>query len=331
MLLIGTDEAGYGPNLGPLVVAATAWQVPDSASAPDLYSLLPGLLTPSPPGRSSPGRSSLDAAHADARLAVADSKTLYSPAAGLELLELGALALASSAGLTASDWRSLWPLFAPASRPLTSTAPWFADHDAATPIAAEADAIRTWSARLRAGYDQTGCRLASMRAAVIGPEEFNERIETAGGKGVLLSETTLSLVRDLLAESPAQPTFVFCDKHGGRNRYGELLQRSWPDDLVQVLEESRASSRYRWGAKGSRIEIEFRVGGEAQVPCAAASMLAKYLRERAMESFNAFWQSRVSQLAPTAGYPVDAARFRRDIAAALNELAIPDRILWRNK
>ena len=27
--LIGTDEAGYGPNLGPLVIAATAWQVPD--------------------------------------------------------------------------------------------------------------------------------------------------------------------------------------------------------------------------------------------------------------------------------------------------------------
>jgi hypothetical protein len=28
-ILIGTDEAGYGPNLGPLVVAATAWHVDD--------------------------------------------------------------------------------------------------------------------------------------------------------------------------------------------------------------------------------------------------------------------------------------------------------------
>ena len=25
-LMIGTDEAGYGPNLGPLVVTATAWR-----------------------------------------------------------------------------------------------------------------------------------------------------------------------------------------------------------------------------------------------------------------------------------------------------------------
>ena len=27
MYLIGTDEAGYGPNLGPLVISATVWQV----------------------------------------------------------------------------------------------------------------------------------------------------------------------------------------------------------------------------------------------------------------------------------------------------------------
>ena len=33
-LLLGTDEAGYGPNLGPLVVAGTAWRIdapPDEA------------------------------------------------------------------------------------------------------------------------------------------------------------------------------------------------------------------------------------------------------------------------------------------------------------
>ena len=30
-LLIGTDEAGYGPNLGPLVVAATIWRTSEGA------------------------------------------------------------------------------------------------------------------------------------------------------------------------------------------------------------------------------------------------------------------------------------------------------------
>ena len=31
-LVVGTDEAGYGPNLGPLVVAATAWEAAADAA-----------------------------------------------------------------------------------------------------------------------------------------------------------------------------------------------------------------------------------------------------------------------------------------------------------
>ena len=27
LYVVGTDEAGYGPNLGPLVIAATVWQI----------------------------------------------------------------------------------------------------------------------------------------------------------------------------------------------------------------------------------------------------------------------------------------------------------------
>ena len=30
---IGTDEAGYGPNLGPLVISATVWEIPDGVRA----------------------------------------------------------------------------------------------------------------------------------------------------------------------------------------------------------------------------------------------------------------------------------------------------------
>ena len=36
-ILIGTDEAGYGPNLGPLTVAATAWSLPDGVEPQDLW------------------------------------------------------------------------------------------------------------------------------------------------------------------------------------------------------------------------------------------------------------------------------------------------------
>ncbi len=46
--LIGTDEAGYGPNLGPLVISATLWQVPDGVQGDDLFELLCGAVAPRP-------------------------------------------------------------------------------------------------------------------------------------------------------------------------------------------------------------------------------------------------------------------------------------------
>jgi hypothetical protein len=50
-----------------------------------------------------------------------------------------------------------------------------------------------------------------------------------------------------------------------------------------------------------------------------------------MRAVNHFWQSRVENLKPTAGYPQDAKRFRVDIAEVQAKLKIPDRLLWRLK
>ncbi|MEM1012610.1 MAG: hypothetical protein AAGI46_10385, partial [Planctomycetota bacterium] len=49
-----------------------------------------------------------------------------------------------------------------------------------------------------------------------------------------------------------------------------------------------------------------------------ASMIAKYLRERYMERFNAFFQSVDSGLKPTAGYWSDAQRFLKDAEGAMD-------------
>ena len=39
-LVFGMDEAGYGPNLGPLVITVTAWEVPGSPTKIDLWNAL---------------------------------------------------------------------------------------------------------------------------------------------------------------------------------------------------------------------------------------------------------------------------------------------------
>jgi hypothetical protein len=60
-------------------------------------------------------------------------------------------------------------------------------------------------------------------------------------------------------------------------------------------------------------------------------MTAKYLRELSMRAFNEFWCARVPGLSPTAGYPVDARRFKMEISNVQRELGIDDHMIWRSR
>ena len=172
-----------------------------------------------------------------------------------------------------------------------------------------------------------------MRARAVFAEEFNALVAQHGNKATVLTTTSLKLLDDMLGAigppARSEPVLAVCDKHGGRNRYGPALQRQFPDHLVEIRGESRVESRYMWGSPHAKIDVRFRKGGEAFLPTALASMTAKYVRELALRFFNAYWQQHVPGLRPTAGYPVDAKRFKQEIAARQKELKIDDRTLWR--
>jgi hypothetical protein len=159
--------------------------------------------------------------------------------------------------------------------------------------------------------------------------EFNQLIGHHGSKGTLLSHATLELAAQSIEGLPCGPITVICDKHGGRSRYRDLLMHWFPECLIEIYGEGREESLYRFGPAERRIEFRFRAKGEKCLATALASMASKYLRELAMRAFNAFWCSRVPDLAPTAGYPEDAARFKRSITVVQAELEIEDRSLWR--
>src|SRR5262249_43780247 len=152
----------------------------------------------------------------------------------------------------------------------------------------------------------------------------NHSTELYGNKSEALSKITLALLADALAHCRGQRALVVCDKHGGRNFYGRLLQQQFPDVLVEVHGEGGAESIYRFGQPDERVEIRFRAGGESFLPAALASMTSKYLRELSMRAFNDFWCTRVEDLAPTAGYPKDSRRFRAEIQQVQRDLGIDD-------
>ena len=334
-LLIGIDEAGYGPNLGPLVVAATVWEVGSksdsgmreaevSAEQLDLYQWLAESVSRQPSA---------------GRIAIDDSKRLYQAGSGLERLEWAIHAALVASGQAGASWSALLETLRADPQGRRYELPWQHAFDCALPVDATVDETRRLGKRL----DHT-CRAARagpmmLRGRLVFPRQFNDLIALYDSKGAALSHTTLALLRELLTEVVSSqhgslfrgPTIIVCDKHGGRNRYGPLLATHFPADPIEVIEEGRAKSRYRWETPQCPVEICIRTRGEEFLPTALASMTAKYLRELAMGCLNRFWQARVPGIRPTAGYPLDAKRFRTEIRMVQQRLGIPDHDLWRNR
>ena len=317
--LIGTDEAGYGPNLGPLTIGATVWRLPASVETDDLFSLLGETIVQKP-------------GHADRdHLPIADSKVLYQSGKGLGHLERGLFAGLALLGHRPESWRELFAVLAPQVLILFDQIPWYAGYNEPLPIDTSREQLDRDVDLLQNACCAAGVQLISIRTQVIPPESFNHRVDAAGSKGVVLSGLTLELVVDAMRHAEAGPIHILCDKHGGRNRYADLLGEYFPDWLIEIHGEAREVSRYRFGPAERRVEIAFQMKAESTVPAALASMAAKYLRELSMRAFNRFWCDRQPNLAPTAGYPQDARRFREAIAPLCEELAIDESILWRKK
>ena len=318
--LIGTDEAGYAPNLGPLVISASVWWVDGPGPNVDLYEKLKREVCKAP-RRSGASR----------RLAIADSKALYSRAQGLQVLERGVLAALALADCPTGDWHEVWRSLDERSYAGLSEMPWHLNYEPALPLAADPQELTRLVPWLRRGLVRAGVRLVALRSRAVFPEEFNRATRVLGNKAEALSRITLGLVAEMLERCAGQPTLVVCDKHGGRNYYQRLLQHQFPDPLVEVLDEGNARSVYRWGPSDARIEVHFRAGGEDFLPAAMASMTSKYLRELAMHAFNDYWCTRVPGLAPTAGYPGDARRFKAAIEPLQLALGIADQVVWRDR
>jgi len=304
-LVVGTDEAGYGPNLGPLVVAATAWRVEAA------------------PGEAEPVLERAVASAATPPL-WGDSKRIYRAGAGLGPLERGVLeGLAIVRGGSVGSW----PQLAAALSIAAAEAPERRELDGlALPLAAEARQPPQ-AGLLRDRLAAAGVRLEAIRCRIVQPDEFNGLLAAGLNKSDVLTEVTLGLAASVAALAAAdEAVAVWCDRHGGRRRYAPQVARGFAAPLVQPLEETATSSRYRLDG---RRTVEFTVGGEARAPVALASMTAKYVRELSMLAFNRHWGRLEPGLAATAGYPVDALRWRREAAAAVARAGIDWDAIWR--
>jgi len=316
-IVVGTDEAGYGPNLGPLVVAATVWQLDCRAAAADAT-----LVDALDACNSFPGDGPL----------WGDSKSIYRAGDGLAGLERGVLAgIWLATGSLPADWpelaAALGRIGPPKNDPSLPANAGPRLDEIRLPGAADSKACLDVAAAARDLLQPRGVRLAAIGCRAIHPVEFNSLLDAGLNKSDILSHATLELAAWAAGLEAAEEVLVWCDRHGGRKAYSALVARHFDTPLVQTIEETPRRSAYALPAAG--LQIEFCVGGEERLPVALASMTAKYVRELSMRAFNACWSARLPNLAPTAGYPLDARRWMAEAAAAVRAAGIPESAIWR--
>jgi ribonuclease HII len=322
--LIGIDEAGYGPNLGPLVMTAVACHAPDACIAADLWRLLDGGVR-------------RHGERDDGRLVVADSKLVYSTARGMAPLEKTVLAVLRSSRLFADgaplflDLDALLARVSPdAGRDLADEA-WYRGATA-LPIACDPAELDAACEPWRCACRQSSIVPGFCRSVVVCAPRFNDLTDAYDSKAAALSYGLIQLIRACVVATTAEPTAFVIDKHGGRNHYGAMLREALPKKTVRAEQESLERSVYEVGRMDRSIRVTFMPRADIEhFPVALASMISKYLREALMGEFNAFWQRRVPGLKATAGYPVDALRFFAEIRAAMTALGIGERQVWRRK
>ncbi|MGP1310997.1 MAG: hypothetical protein ACTS27_12445, partial [Phycisphaerales bacterium] len=322
--VLGIDEAGYGPFVGPLCLGASLFRVTlDSGGAPPCLWKALGTAVCRLPSESTARTP---------RLAVNDSKAIKRPAkpgplahaAALADLELSVLAfaalldqapIADDAALFARlGTRCLQDDAAAEPRPL--------------PINHDGSLVALRAGSLRRAAERAGVSLVSYRVAALDAGRFNAECARLGSKASVAACLGLARLQDLWrrltdadgggAAGDPRVGYAFLDRQGGRTDYEALLAAVDPEADLATVERGPQRSAYtlRDGRRELRVLVE--VGADSKrFPTALASMAAKYARDLAMLRFNARFTREFPHLKPTQGYGADRRRWISHATAPL--------------
>lgn len=343
-LYLGMDEAGYGPNLGPLVVASTAFRGPSALASSDWWTVFHPFVARGPrsatrkvsapssrrgptatPARV-PGSAPSDPLE---RFIVDDSKRILASPRGFQRLARTVHAVLGLAGCESFDLPALHDRL-----DLVGSGELRGEHWFSANPGDPTGKVEDEGSRLREAFAAHAVTVGPVRVRAIHPPVFNQRLAALGNKAEVELEAVALLLREQLRllDPWVRRVVVWADRLGGRRFYRPLLDTVAGDAFAVTVEESQVASVYRFRESGKEVEISFVVKGDGRyLPVAMASMIAKYLRERVMADFNSYWARHLPTLLPTAGYPQDAKRFLNDIRSKLSELGIPLERIWRNR
>jgi len=321
MLRIGIDEAGYGPQLGPLVIGGAAFRVRDEDGR-GLRDRLKGVVC-----RSNGKR--IDGEGRPARvlpIPMDDSKKVY-PRDGVAGLARGVRAFVAAAGLEPPGHLADWlDRFSDRGTAAFRDDPWF-ERPEEEPIPGPPP-----PGGLRDRFLERGVEPVALVVSPLAPRDLNDGFDTTGNKGRVLFLATAAVLTRLLAACPGEDAVVVLDREGGRLDYAEYLSGIFPFGVTTVDGVPRGEAHYLVQEGGRTIRVVFATGADStDLPAALASMAAKMTRELFLARLNAWFSARLPGLRRTAGYFGDGRRFLAEAAPVLEREGVDLRRLVRTR
>lgn len=313
--VLGIDEAGLSPVVGPLVVSGTLFRTSDDTEGANFWRLLESCVASRPRG-------------AAGRVVVADSKALHKKG-DLTRLEEGVFSFLYSRG----DRRitNLAQLLTRLNVKIEHERyPWYEPASLKLPTRVWRNTARRHGTKLRAAMEKAGMAFAAAYSQPVLEGRFNADLSRTHNKAVLLWERVARIMYAALQVCRGENLTVCVDKLGGRGRYDELLE-----DVLEIRPTrsrmGREISAYEYSWAGKRVRVLFmRSGEEKALPVALASMFSKYVRELFLLQLNEWFCERLPGLAPTAGYHKDGWRFLNETKDFRERNEIPETLLLRN-
>jgi ribonuclease HII len=308
-VLVGIDEAGFGPILGPLVVSSCILSLPHNHLTSDLWQIL---------ARSTGSRRK----RLGGRLLITDSKKAYNKAVGVKHLERTVLTVMKCLGKEPATLAEFIELLCPSCLERLSNYPWYKgaeNHFFSVNVADTAIASNVLSDDLL----NNRIELQEVRSCCLDVEYYNKMVTAVKNKASVLFTATSQLIQMAFDNFAGEDLHIIIDRQGGRMRYLKNLQRMFPYMELTIIRESPEVSIYELRAKKGAMRLHFEVGAdEKYLPVSLASMVSKYLRELLIGCINRFFADFSPNLKPTAGYWTDGLRFIKDLKTSLPHIRI---------
>jgi len=300
VVLVGIDEAGFGPILGPMIVSSSTFLLPQHLLTANLWQIL---------GKSVGNRRKRLAG----RLLVADSKKSYSKQKGIKHLARTVLACLRCLGKEPATLTELLNLLCPDCLERLDDYPWYKEAGSYRILADSAD-MAIASTVLGEDLASNGIELLELRSYCLDVAYYNKMVANVKNKARVLFTATSQLIKNAFDNFAGDDLQIIVDRQGGRVRYRRNLQRMFPDMELKILKETAANSSYELQANGKQMRLHFTVGADDRfLPVSLASMVSKYLRELLVYNINRYFVGLHAELKPTAGYWKDGLRFIEDL------------------